>query len=79
MEAEDFIKLIEQGRLDKISPNALDLIAKKYREMELEVKEFKSQNSITKYDIECKICGMPFDDKEDLYEHYDDIHNQGNH
>ena len=32
--AEDFISFIEQGRRDKISPNALDLIAKRYRELE---------------------------------------------
>lgn len=37
MKAEDFIQLIEQGRRDKISPNALDLIAKRFRELENKV------------------------------------------
>lgn len=32
--AEDFISFIETGRRDKISPSALDLIAKRFRELE---------------------------------------------
>jgi len=27
--------------------------------------------------IECKVCGMPFDNNSDYYEHYDEIHNKG--
>lgn len=34
MKAEDFIKLIEQNRFDKVSRNALELIAKRFRELE---------------------------------------------
>ena len=32
--AEDYIRFIEAGRRDKISPHALDVIAKKFRELE---------------------------------------------
>lgn len=38
MKAEDFISLIEQERFDKISPNGLSLIAKRFRELESESK-----------------------------------------
>jgi hypothetical protein len=34
MKAEDFIKLIEQKRFDKISKNAMELIAERFRELE---------------------------------------------
>lgn len=34
MKAEDFIKLIELGRFDKISKNGLTLIAERFRELE---------------------------------------------
>lgn len=37
MKAEDYISFIEQGRRDKISPDGLDLIAKTFRELELEI------------------------------------------
>jgi hypothetical protein len=37
MKAEDFINLIEQGRFDKISNNGLELIAKRFKELESEV------------------------------------------
>jgi hypothetical protein len=36
MKAEDFIDLIEQKRYDKISKNGMDLIAKRFREIEKE-------------------------------------------
>ena len=35
--AEDFISFIENGRKDKVSPNGLELIAKRFRELECEV------------------------------------------
>ena len=34
MKAEDFIKLIEQNRFDKISKNGMTLIAKRFRELQ---------------------------------------------
>lgn len=34
MKAENFIKLIEQNRFDKISRNGMTLIAKRFRELE---------------------------------------------
>ena len=34
MKAEDFIEFIEQGRRDKIIPDGLTLIAKRFRELE---------------------------------------------
>ena len=38
--AEDYIKFIELGRTDKLSPHGLILIAKKYRELEEEVQGY---------------------------------------
>lgn len=43
MEAKEFIQLIEQGRRDKISPNALDLIAKRFREQDQEIESLKKE------------------------------------
>jgi len=37
--AEDFISFIENNRRDKISPNGLELIAKRFRELECEVNK----------------------------------------
>jgi hypothetical protein len=37
--AEDFISFIENNRLDKVSPNGLELIAKRFRELECEVNK----------------------------------------
>lgn len=37
--AEDFISFIENGRKDKVSPNGLELIAKRFRELECEVNK----------------------------------------
>ena len=42
--AEDFISFIENSRRDKISPNALDLIAKRFRELECEVSKLSLSN-----------------------------------
>lgn len=36
--AEDFIVFIETGRMDKISTDALEMIAERFRELEKEVK-----------------------------------------
>jgi hypothetical protein len=37
--AEDFISFIENNRRDKVSPNGLELIAKRFRELECEVNK----------------------------------------
>lgn len=37
--AEDFISFIENNRQDKVSPNGLELIAKRFRELECEVNK----------------------------------------
>lgn len=37
--AEDFISFIENNRRDKVSPNGLELIAKRFRELESEVNK----------------------------------------
>ncbi len=37
--AEDFISFIENGRRDKVSPNGLELIAKRFRELECKVNK----------------------------------------
>lgn len=39
--AQDYIKLIEIGRRDKISPFALEVIAAEFRRMEKEISELK--------------------------------------
>mgnify|MGYP003658885595 CR=1 FL=1 len=36
MRAEKFIELIEQGRYDKVSKNAMNLIAERFRELQSE-------------------------------------------
>ena len=38
--AEDFISFIENNRRDKVSPKGLELIAKRFRELECEVNKF---------------------------------------
>jgi hypothetical protein len=45
--AEDYVTFIESGRHDKISPNALEIIAKRFRELENEIKEEKFESSDT--------------------------------
>lgn len=37
--AEDFISFIENNRRDKVSPNGLELIVKRFRELECEVNK----------------------------------------
>jgi|694.fasta_scaffold00011_99 hypothetical protein len=37
--SEDFISFIENNRRDKVSPNGLELIAKRFRELECEVNK----------------------------------------
>ena len=67
--AEDFISFIEQGRRDKISPNALDLIAKRFRELERLVLpqadviksvcvHFDSCKKQEKYKAHCSVAGI---------------------
>lgn len=34
------------------------------------------QRSAMGYDYVCKVCGKGFDDKENLYSHYDSTHNK---
>jgi len=43
--AEDYIWFIETNRNDKISPTALKIIAKKFRELENTIRELKSEES----------------------------------
>ena len=68
--AEDFISFIENGRMDKVSPNALDLIAKRFRELEKIASEPKKQTSyiIKRADVnskwECCECGWISEHKD---------------
>lgn len=43
--AEDYIWFIETNRNDKISPTALKIIAKRFRELENEIEKLKKDSS----------------------------------
>ena len=60
MRAEKFIELIEQGRYDKVSKNAMNLIAERFRELQSEKLtltdvgcSYFTENTESK---ECKTC-----------------------
>lgn len=65
--AEDYIALIEQGRRDKIGPDALKIIAEKFRELENTKNKLKTDfdfwTAATDF-IEQKICSKEKLDKE---------------
>ena len=61
--AENYVWFIENGRMDKMSNHGMELIAKRFRELEEEVKALKP---VKNEDVE---QGCPFD--EDLYNRKD--------
>lgn len=55
--AEDFISFIENNRRDKVSPNGLELIAKRFRELECEVNKLSLGDVSGSCLRTCKNCG----------------------
>ena len=65
--AEDYINFIEQGRMDKISPHALDIIAKRFRDLQQNKQsEQLEYKRVVKGDY-CGVCGSRefFNDEEE--------------
>jgi hypothetical protein len=62
-ELTDILRKVEWGQMD--SAVAFDQI----------LRLFSVVGRSEQYACECKVCGKPFDNKDDLYEHYDFEHN----
>ena len=75
MRAEKFIELIEQGRCDKVSKNGMDLIAKRFRELQakkltLNVVSFSRAQEYAEFVVMCEREGRPLLLIQDYLKHY---------
>ena len=61
MKAEDFIKLIEQNRFDKISKNGMTLIAERFRGLEKLCDECSRENDLQKLTDQAQDLGLGYD------------------